>query len=1085
MKKFFLFSVLFISGSAYSQVNLTLGLKAYYPFSGNANDLSGNNNNPVFNNALLTTDRFGNLNSAYQFNGINNYIRIPNSSTLNFGNKVSFCAWVKAQGFFQGPCHGNSIFEKGEGSFANGHYFLRFDDNFWTNGANCTNPVPDIVHQNFYGPYAGLPSPGYSPYVTNGQWMSVIYTYDGINIKLYINCELKISQAVNGINFTNNFDLFLGHLNNPSYPYWFNGVMDELRFYDRAINQDEVNVLGGCTSGTGISNIINEYTPIIALNPCTNKITVEDATKFNPGDTVLMIQMKGAVIDSTNSSSFGNITDYKNSGNYEFNYVKAKAGNIIELKNKLTRQYDIPTGKVQLIRIPYYNSASVNNTLTCLPWDGNKGGVLAFNVKDTDTLNADIDVTGKGFRGGNTSNTGNAVLSCYQDAYYLDSASLASSRKGEGITNVGTDKLNGRGHLANGGGGGNGHNSGGGGGSNAAVGGFGGYQLFECNNSNYDNKGIGGIPLTYSNTANKIFLGGGGGAGHKDGLPTQTLSSAGGDGGGIVIVTTKYLKSNAHSILSDGAHGKQCDLDGFTCLHDGMGGGGGGGSVLLNVTNYIDNHKEIVTGGKGADLILFTNAAGHVAPGGGGGAGVVWFSSAALPANATVTNAGGINGVIVLDSNNPFGSTAGQNGFNLFSLKIPIDTSLFRKNIDSVRIKDSSTACLAFDFKGSGYTNTNPVATWNWDFGDAGTSNTQNASHTYAVAGTYTVKLIVTDINGCKDSITKNIISNTLSVDAGNDSTLCNGPVTFQLHGSGTGNFLWSPGIYLNSNTLQNPTATISATTIFYLTVTTLTGCTGKDSVTIKFNTASSLVQPPNKSFCSKDTVRLDGGNGNAVQYLWSPPTWLSNTTSINPLTNPPASTTYTVKITDTGCNFDSTFTVLVTERPLPFVTASSSNDIDCSLRNARLTVSGALQYLWVPPATLNSSNNANPVATPTITTQYVVTGTDNYGCKNKDSVTVLVKDGLSGYDIPNSFTPNGDGINDCFGIKHWGNAQNVIFIIYSRWGEKVFETNNVNNCWNGTYKGKPANIGNYVYYASGRTACGDLVMKGNVLLLR
>src|SRR4030095_7697291 len=108
-----------------------------------------------------------------------------------------------------------------------------------------------------------------------------------------------------------------------------------------------------------ISNIINDYTPVLDLDRCTNKITVQDAVAFNIGDTVLLIQMKGAVIDSTKHSAFGNITDYKNAGNYEFNYVKSKSGNVIELQNFMLRQYDIPTGKVQLVRVPYYQKAKI------------------------------------------------------------------------------------------------------------------------------------------------------------------------------------------------------------------------------------------------------------------------------------------------------------------------------------------------------------------------------------------------------------------------------------------------------------------------------------------------------------------------------------------------------------------------------------------------------------------------------------------------------------------------------------------------------------------------------------------------------
>src|SRR5204863_6996859 len=57
--------------------------------------------------------------------------------------------------------------------------------------------------------------------------------------------------------------------------------------------------------------VVNSYTSIVSLNSCENKFTVEDASSFNPGDTVLIIQMKGAVIDSTNTTNFGTITDYK------------------------------------------------------------------------------------------------------------------------------------------------------------------------------------------------------------------------------------------------------------------------------------------------------------------------------------------------------------------------------------------------------------------------------------------------------------------------------------------------------------------------------------------------------------------------------------------------------------------------------------------------------------------------------------------------------------------------------------------------------------------------------------------------------
>src|SRR4030095_10062484 len=126
---------------------------------------------------------------------------------------------------------------------------------------------------------------------------------------------------------------------------------------------------------------INDYAAIFSFNPCDNKIVVNDASDFFPGDTVLIIQMKGAVIDSSNTASFGDIIDYRNCGNYEFNYVKSVYGNAVELKNRLNRKYDIPDGKVQLVRVPYYQEVVVDNPLVCQPWNGSTGGVLAFIVR--------------------------------------------------------------------------------------------------------------------------------------------------------------------------------------------------------------------------------------------------------------------------------------------------------------------------------------------------------------------------------------------------------------------------------------------------------------------------------------------------------------------------------------------------------------------------------------------------------------------------------------------------------------------------------------------------------------------------------
>ncbi|MDE1191966.1 MAG: Ig-like domain-containing protein [Arachidicoccus sp.] len=233
-----LYLLFFITNISYAQVNLMQGLMAYYPFNGNASDVSGNNNNPVFNNAILTTDKYGNANSAYHFNGINNYMRIPNSPTINFGTSMSICVMVRPTGFYTGQCHGNMILGKLITDYQSGNYSLRFSDTI----DNC-NGSTSVKSEFFYGPDGNAKSK--APIILN-EWYSIVFTTDGVTTKLYVNCQLVASYPTSPVPFTNIYDLYFGRMNNSTYPYWLNGDLDEIRLYNRALNYDEVKAYGNC-----------------------------------------------------------------------------------------------------------------------------------------------------------------------------------------------------------------------------------------------------------------------------------------------------------------------------------------------------------------------------------------------------------------------------------------------------------------------------------------------------------------------------------------------------------------------------------------------------------------------------------------------------------------------------------------------------------------------------------------------------------------------------------------------------------------------------------------------------------------------
>jgi gliding motility-associated-like protein len=884
-----LFICLFFSTCAFGQVNLTQGLVAYYPFNGNANDASGNGNNGVLQNGVtFVPDRNNNPNSAVHFDGINDFIQVANNGSLSPRSGFSFVVQFKTETLttIQTLLARRKTTDQTQAQFQT---FINWSvqpgfgyGHDYTNNAACNTA---IIQYNVYA-NTGINT------IIQDQWHCVVGTFDGVFQRIFLDGILKatVPTPLPLIDSCENVPMTMGKYTDPD-PQWFKGTMDEVRIYNRALNQSEVSAL---CSGPPV--VINSYTPVTLFNSCNNNITVEDASSFNVGDTVLIIQMKGAAIDSTNTSNFGNVTNYNNAGTYEFNYIKARSGNVMELKDSLTRQYDIPNGKVQLVRVPYYQNANITSTLTCLPWDGSKGGILVFNVRDTLQLQNNIDVTGKGFWGGQVTNTNFNGTNCFTNNYYYPNGTLVAAPKGESISLISTNISSGKGNSASAGGGGNDHNSGGGGGGNATAGGFGGYQLYECNNTYFDNRGIGGKGLTYNNTENRIYLGGGGGAGHcNNGFsnPSANTNYNGGNGGGIVLIKTNYLAGNSFSIIAKGDSAYELNSTGGE-THDGMGGGGSGGTVLISSGNYIGNLNIDVYGGKGGDMHA-SMAGGHIGPGGGGAGGVVWLKQPGLPANIAVINNGGRGGYLLQDNNNPYGTTAGSSGLNLFNLVVPIDSITFKKNIDSVRIKDSSTGCNSFDFKGLAYTNTYPISTWQWYFGDGGTANTQNTSHTYAAPGTYTVKLVVTDINGCKDSTTKNVtaLANT-NYDFNYQVNVCN-PLTVQFNGVGTvtQNPYWSFGDGgTNSGTL-NPIHTYASQGTYTIKYTVLNAtCPDTISKTINLSILpSDIILTHDTTICYGTTKQLL--TIPSLSFCWAPTTYLNNPNSANPITSTPQNITY------------------------------------------------------------------------------------------------------------------------------------------------------------------------------------------------
>jgi len=422
---------------------------------------------------------------------------------------------------------------------------------------------------------------------------------------------------------------------------------------------------------TSISGVINSYARVTSVDG-TDRVTVDDPSLFSIGDTTLIIQMKGIEINVPNTSNFGLKQNFYSAGYYEFIIISDITGNQVTFQSDMLHSYD-EGGEVQLIRARGFDNATVTGTLTCDPWDPvtGTGGVVAMIVGNTLTLEADIDVSSKGFLGG--ASVVRLSDTCYGlDTFFFNDASTEGGYKGEGIasyysgtTPLGTDYIKGRGCYFNGGGGGNGKYSGGAGGGNGGKGGNGGNEEESCEQFFIGGVRAWDIPdnIDYKNQG-RIFMGGGGGAGTQLNAGEGT---DGGNGGGIVIIVTNILVGNGNSLIANGE-----SVAGVATGNGGAGGGGAGGTILLEVSDYKGSNLSLETnGGNGGAVSGLPTCTG---PGGGGGGGIIWHSGAAFP---TEVSTSALPGVAVLGSCSSMLAETGFPGEITSDLVVPLTGFLF------------------------------------------------------------------------------------------------------------------------------------------------------------------------------------------------------------------------------------------------------------------------------------------------------------------------------------------------------------------------------------------------------------------------
>ncbi|MBN9485456.1 MAG: gliding motility-associated C-terminal domain-containing protein, partial [Bacteroidetes bacterium] len=267
------------------------------------------------------------------------------------------------------------------------------------------------------------------------------------------------------------------------------------------------------------------------------------------------------------------------------------------------------------------------------------------------------------------------------------------------------------------------------------------------------------------------------------------------------------------------------------------------------------------------------------------------------------------------------------------------------------------------------------------------------------------------------------------------------------------------------------------------LNVTTPAGCAGSDTVTLTVFPAAFLFTSNDTAICSGESARIHVNAKGVKSFHWTPDVRIDNVYSLDPIVNPIANQKYRVYAVDTNFCSD-TAEVMVRVHPRAMLQLPDSVRLYPGQSYQVEPGGNCSYYSWFPPLGVSDVKLSNPVLKPEVNTRYFVTGVTEAGCVINDSISVFVSN-ESIVDIPNAFTP-GSGVNNKLKVVHLGDATLKKFVIYNRWGNPVFETNDINTGWDGTWKNEPQPMGVYVYTLEAVSPTGRVFNKqGNITLIR
>jgi len=381
---------------------------------------------------------------------------------------------------------------------------------------------------------------------------------------------------------------------------------------------------------------------------------------------------------------------------------------------------------------------------------------------------------------------------------------------------------------------------------------------------------------------------------------------------------------------------------------------------------------------------------------------------------------------------------------------------------------------------------------WQWSFGNGQTASVKDPpAQVYSAAGNYIVTVFASNSSGCASPFSVPLqVYDLPTVNAGIDTTICV-DASILLRPSGALSYRWNTSPYLSCTACDRPAARMPDNTNFVVEGMSDKGCKNRDTLLVKVVKPLKISVSPGDTLCLGESIRLTVAGGNI--YQWSPAAGLINPQSSNILATPLQTTVYQVIATDSQYCYADTGKVQATVYPIP--TFSVIKDavtilVGESTKLHSTSSADVVNWRWRPSLGLSCSRCAEPIASPRSTTNYTVEGINQGGCKTEDKVTVTVICNNTNIFIPNTFSPNNDGMNDVFFPRGKGIAHIRSMLIFNRLGvlvfsKKDFGINNQLSGWNGSYNGSKQPSDVYVYSID--VVCDNnevFSLKGNITLI-